>query len=395
MTEPIVPVPARPLPTSSITAAYYASFVALGLTLAALGPTLPGLAERTGSSLSAISYLFTARSLGYLLGSYRGGRLFDRMRGHPVAAAALLSMALAMALVPLMPSLWLLIAAMLVLGAAEGTMDVGLNTLLVWIHRANLGPYMNALHFFFGVGAFVSPLVVAQVLARSESIDAAYWILAVALVPVAVWLARLPSPPIESAETTAEAGSSKGLVVVLAACFFFCVGAEVAFGGWIYTYALTLGLADVTGAAYLTSAFWGSFTVGRLIAIPISARIGPVRILAFVLVGCVLSIVLILSWPHSLTVLWLGTLGIGMSVAPIFASLLTLAERHLAITGRLTGWFFVGSSTGAMSLPWLIGQYFESVGPTVTMVIILANLIVALGLFAALILHVRSRVRPA
>ena len=395
MTEPIVPVPARPLPTSSITAAYYASFVALGLTLAALGPTLPGLAERTGSSLSAISYLFTARSLGYLLGSYRGGRLFDRMRGHPVAAAALLSMALAMALVPLMPSLWLLIAAMLVLGAAEGTMDVGLNTLLVWIHRANLGPYMNALHFFFGVGAFVSPLVVAQVLARSESIDAAYWILAVALVPVAVWLARLPSPPIESAETTAEAGSSKGLVVVLAACFFFCVGAEVAFGGWIYTYALTLGLADVTGAAYLTSAFWGSFTVGRLIAIPISARIGPVRILAFVLVGCVLSIVLILSWPHSLTVLWLGTLGIGMSVAPIFASLLTLAERHLAITGRLTGWFFVGSSTGAMSLPWLIGQYFESGGPTVTMVIILANLIVALGLFAALILHVRSRVRPA
>ena len=229
MPETPASAPARPLPTASITAAYYASFVALGLTLAALGPTLPGLAERTGSSLSAISYLFTARSLGYLLGSYRGGRLFDRMRGHPVAAAALLSMALAMALVPLMPNLWLLIAAMMVLGAAEGTMDVGLNTLLVWIHRANLGPYMNALHFFFGVGAFVSPLVVAQVLARSESIDAAYWVLAVALVPVAIWLARLPSPPVESAETTAEAGSSRGLVVVLAACFFFCVGAEVAF----------------------------------------------------------------------------------------------------------------------------------------------------------------------
>ncbi len=395
MTGPRVSVPSRPLPISSITIAYYASFVTLGLTLAALGPTLPGLAEQTGSSLSAISYLFTARSLGYLLGSYRGGRLFDRMRGHPVAAAALLSMALAMALVPLMPNLWLLIAAMLVLGASEGTMDVGLNTLLVWIHRENLGPYMNALHFFFGVGAFVSPIVVAQVLARSESIDAAYWVLAAALVPVAIWLARLPSPSIESAEATAEAKPSKGLVVALAACFFFCVGAEVAFGGWIYTYAFTLGLADATSAAYLTSAFWGSFTVGRLVAIPISARIGPTRILAFNLIGCALSIVLILTWPHSSAALWLGTLGIGMSVAPMFASLLTLAERHMAITGRVTGWFFVGSSAGAMSLPWLIGQYFESVGPIVTMGIILADLIVALGIFAALILTIRRRVHSA
>ena len=50
---------------------------------------------------------------------------------------------------------------------------------------------MNALHFFFGVGAFVSPLVVAQVLARSESIDAAYWILAVALLLVNLVLIAL------------------------------------------------------------------------------------------------------------------------------------------------------------------------------------------------------------
>ncbi len=85
-----------------------------------------------------------------------------------------------MALVPLIPRLWLLIAAMLVLGIAAGTVDVGGNTLF----------------------------------------------------------------------------------------FFLYVGAEVGFGGWIFTYAVALDLGSETAAAYLTSAFWGALTFGRLLTIP-------------------------------------------------------------------------------------------------------------------------------
>ena len=45
------------------TIAYYAIFIALGLAVAALGPILPGLAENTHASLSAISILFTIQVL--------------------------------------------------------------------------------------------------------------------------------------------------------------------------------------------------------------------------------------------------------------------------------------------------------------------------------------------
>jgi len=54
------------------TLAYYVGFIALGLTTASLGPTLPGLAEQTQTRLGEISFLFTARSFGYLLGSFCG-----------------------------------------------------------------------------------------------------------------------------------------------------------------------------------------------------------------------------------------------------------------------------------------------------------------------------------
>lgn len=62
------------------TLAYYGAFIGLGLALASLGPTLPGLAELTGASLSALSTIFVARSAGYLSGAMLGGRLFSTLR---------------------------------------------------------------------------------------------------------------------------------------------------------------------------------------------------------------------------------------------------------------------------------------------------------------------------
>ena len=37
------------------------------------------------------------------------------------------------------------------------------NPLLVWVHGDEVGPAMNGLHFFFGVGAFLSPIIIAVI----------------------------------------------------------------------------------------------------------------------------------------------------------------------------------------------------------------------------------------
>ena len=142
----------------------------------------------------------------------------------------------------------------------------------------------------------------------------------------------------------------------------FYVGAEAAFGGWIYTYAVALDLSGATTAAYLTSAFWGALTFGRLVGIPIAARFRPRTILLVDLLGCLASVGVILVWTSSPVAVWLGALGLGFSMASIFPTAISLAERRIPITGAVTGWFLVASSIGAMSVPWLIGQLFEPVG---------------------------------
>lgn len=370
----------------SKTASYYAAFVALGLAAAVLGPTLPGLAEHTQTRLSEISFLFTAQSLGYLIGSFLGGRLYDRVPGHPVMAGVLILTAVTLALAPLMPVLWLLTVVLLILGIATGALDLGGNTLLVWVHRRQVGPFMNGLHFFFGVGAFLSPLIIAQAVLVSGDITWAYWILALLMLPVAVWLLRLPSPPAQTEAIDDPTQAVNYVLVGLLSFFFFLfVGAEVSFGGWLFTYAVTLELANETMAAYLTAAYWGALTLGRLLAIPVAVRFRPRTILLGDLAGGLVSLAVILLWPHSLIAVGLGTFGMGLSMASIFPTTFSLAERRMTVTGRIAGWFFVGVSTGSMFVPWLIGQLFEPVGPQVMVWILTIDLIVALAVFVALI----------
>jgi len=91
------------------TIGYFVAFVAYGMVVAILGPTIPSLAEHTRSSLSEISILFTARSLGHIVGALYVARFYDRLPGHVVLGGSLLVMGLMVALMPTIPLLWLLV----------------------------------------------------------------------------------------------------------------------------------------------------------------------------------------------------------------------------------------------------------------------------------------------
>jgi FHS family Na+ dependent glucose MFS transporter 1 len=333
--------------------------------IAAEGPTLPGLARHTSSRLDQVSLIFLSGSFGYLVGSFLGGRVYDRLPGHRFMTFVLLFLALTTALVPLAHSLTWLVLSILVLGLAKGALDVGCNTLLLWVYDDKVGPFMNGLHACFGIGAFISPLVVAGVVSLTGDINWVFWSFAIAALPIAVFIGSLPSP----AQRLAPAGESTTTfplmpVLLMALCFAAYVGAEVGFGNWLFTYATLTGLGTTISAAYMTSAFWGSFTVGRLAGVWISTRARPRTILFTDLAGCLASLALILLWPGSVAALWIGSIGAGLFMASIFPSQLTLAEERMHVSGTITSIFLVGSGVGGMILPWLIGQMILPLGPT-------------------------------
>jgi MFS transporter, FHS family, Na+ dependent glucose transporter 1 len=374
------------------TIAYYLAFIILGMTTAASGPSLLKLAEHTSSGLDRISLIFIFGSLGYLIGSYLGGRAFDRFSSHKLLSLTVLLIAVASLLIPNAHSMGLLLFAMFLSGFASGIIDVGGNALLIWTHGEKSGPFLNGLHFFFGVGSLIAPLVLARVLLLTGDINWMYYFFAIVSLPLLVWFWFLPEPP-KPVHTDAEASTSfpVRIVVLTLVLFFLYVGLELGFGNWIYTYALTLGLGTTVTAAYLTSAFWGSFTFGRLLAVWISTRMRPVTIIVMDLIGCVLSTMIIMLWRDSNLALWIGTMGLGISMASIFPTIILLAGERMRITGTVTGWFLVGSGAGSMLLPWLIGQIFARTGPQAMTTVLLVDIVLT---FVVLFLFTTQRMVP-
>ncbi len=371
-------------PELKITAAYYASFVAMGISMASLGPTLPGLAAATRSSLSEISILFTARSLGSLLGSVFGGQIYDHMRGHLVMALTVISIATLTAMTPFAPTLWLLTAVLFLTGAVQGILNIGGNALLVWLHGRSVGPFMNGLHFCFGLGTFITPVIIAQFIERQGGLLWTYLLLAVIILPTAV-MAWLPSPTSPVAAQQQAGEKYDPLLIVLIAMIFGCYsGASLAFGGWIFTYALKMNLANETNAAYLTSVFWGALTLGRLAAIPLAMRFKPHQILRADFAGALLSLLAMLIWPRSLVAVIVTSAGLGFALASIYPTTMSFSGQIMTLSGKITGLFAIGNSAGSMLVPWVIGQFFESAGPQSMTTVLVVDMLLALGVLAAL-----------
>jgi FHS family Na+ dependent glucose MFS transporter 1 len=369
----------------SHTILYFASFVALGLMVAAIGPTLPSLARSTHSSSSEVGLLFVSLSLGYMLGSQVGGKLFDRADGNRVLAWVLAASALMIAIIPFFTSLWLLIAVAPVLGLAQGALDVGGNALLIRVNGSDSGPFLNGLHFSFGVGSFLSPIIVAQAGSLADSDLRAYGVIALLTIPVAALLGRLRGPEARAVfEEDEKKKSNRALVLLIAVFLFFCVGVEGGFGGWIFSFALAEGVADRETSAYLTSAFWGALTMGRLLGVWLAARLIPQAILAADLAGCIASLWLIIFFPASTAAVWAGTVGLGLSMASVFPAMLSYAEKRLTVDAQTTGRLVLGASAGYMTLPWLAGQMFDARGPLSMISTMLAAMIAASITLAAI-----------
>ena len=375
---------------------YYFLFICLGLDLAIAGPTLPALATQTGSRLGQMGLLFLASSIGYTLGTFVSGRIFDRVRGHPVMGIAQLFVAALLVLIPLTPWLWGLLLILVCKGFAEGFINTGANILMVWTHGEKVGPFMNGLHFFFGLGAFLSPLLVAQVVGMAGGYRLGYWIVAaIATLAGLRMLTMSGNPRPTSAQDGDTVRTVRGpvpvaLIISAMLFLFFYVGAEITFGGWIYTYAVTLRLASLAGAAYLNSMFWLAFTIGRLISIPAATRFKPKQVILAALLSSLVMLILGMLFSSSSTVLWMMAIGLGFCMAPVWPTGFTLAGQSIDLTGRLTSIILLGDSFGGMVLPSAVGQVIESAGPRTMVYLIFGSLVLNLLAFFGML-----RLRPS
>jgi FHS family Na+ dependent glucose MFS transporter 1 len=380
------------------TLVYYAMFVCIGLGAGIIGPTIPSLALQTNSSIGKIGAIFLAGPIGTAIGTFIGGKLFDRTtRGHTLLGIAQIFSAAMFFLIPVFPHYRLFIAVNALLGFSNGIINTGSNTFLIWTHRDKAAPFMNALHFFFGLGALGAPFIFARLLSGNGTYREAYWIIAGCAFVTAIaafLLGKSPRHEQSDESTTGKVRMLPYLPIILSSMLFlfFYVGAEITYGEWIFTFATKLNIATVTHAAYLTSGFWLAFTIGRLISIPVAALFKPAQIIAVSLCFCIAILGTGLFISPSIKPVWAITLGLGFFMAPLWPTGFTMAGQSMKMTAQMSSFIILGDSIGGMILPAAMGLLLEKFGPQIMTTLVFISLVAT---FIAFIFMRAFRVKKA
>lgn len=145
------------------------------------------------------------------------------------------------------------------------------------------------------------------------------------------------------------------LVGLLFFFFFAYVGAEVAYGSFIFTFAKDYACMPSSQAAMLNSLFWAMFATCRGLAIFFAACIYPGTMILISLVGSTVSSLLLCLFTKNKMVLWACTGLYGASMATTFPSGISWVEQYTTVKASTAGVFVVGAALGEMVLPALVG----------------------------------------
>ncbi|XP_028262851.1 major facilitator superfamily domain-containing protein 4A isoform X2 [Parambassis ranga] len=153
------------------TLTYWSVFFSFGLCIAFLGPTILDLRCQTQSTLQQITWVFFSQQFFLLVGSCMGG-LFKKTLLSSLSAlfSCTLIISLVFAIIPLCYHVTLLSIAMALAGKAMGVIDTIANLQLVKLYHKDSAIFLQALHFFIGLGALVSPLVADPFLADDSCV---------------------------------------------------------------------------------------------------------------------------------------------------------------------------------------------------------------------------------
>ncbi|XP_036942956.1 sodium-dependent glucose transporter 1 isoform X2 [Acanthopagrus latus] len=349
-----------------VTLALCASFLGLGMSISVLGPTFEDLAVNVKKNISNISYIFVGRSGGYIGGSLLGGILFDCLNPHLLLGFSMLVTACGMCAIPFCKQALLLTGLMSSIGMSMGVLDTGGNVLILNTWGKQAGPHMQALHFSFAAGAFASPII-AKLVFGPDGNSSAGIILTNSTPPVTTEpITKAPdvhtiihSISCEKARTSSGkppvAKHHMALVALLFFFFFAYVGAEVAYGSFIFTFAKDYVHMPQSQAAGLNSLFWATFAACRGLAIFFAACMYPGTMILLSLVGSTVSSLLLCLFSKEKVALWVCTGLYGASMATTFPSGISWLEQYTTVAGQTAATFVVGAALGEMVLPALVG----------------------------------------
>lgn len=338
----------------------YLSFISLGLPDAMLGSAWPAMSVSLGRAVPDLGLVALLGTLGAMLSSLSSSRLIRRFGTGRVLLASVALTALMMLLYAFSGSYLAVCLLALPLGMGGGAVDAGLNGFVARNYKAS---HMSWLHFMWGLGATLGPLIISFNLRTPAGWQGGYksaalmqaGLLAVLLFSLPLWRkaerldSQAPSPAASLKLTQVLRIPGIKTTMLAYACF---VGFEYTASVWAASFLEQIkGFSEADAALFSAVYFFGT-TAGRGVSGVLALRVDSRRQIKM---GCLLAfagaLLLALPLPRAVTVA--GYLLLGLGNAPIFPSLTYLTPERfgLAVSQSAIGLQMAAAYAGSTIMP--------------------------------------------
>lgn len=407
-----------------ITAMLVLMWVSMGLYMEIGGPTMLDLRIRFHSNSEEVARCVSAQGVGIFLGALISGFFVDLMGSWKIlliTGAQVLSTVTIVSM-PFVGSLGALWFMFFLLGNSSGIVNVAGQRILLEIWREKSPGPMHALHMGFGIGAVAAPLIANPFLAvldfsqgnatipqdehtqsfriiEESRVHLAYVTIGIVSATISIPVIVYPfvkcyldskykyktfdAPParvqssrmqsfLHSLNPATYAGGSwkfgSFVFVIVALYFLNLVGGEQLFGNFIRTFSVDELQFPRNEASYLDTAYWGSFTLGRLTGAILShfIHIRTLLVMDVVLHLTAVTLLDIFSAKNK-TVLWVFTALIGFLIAPVFPAGISYADTQIEVGGIVLTLIMFSVGLGQMFYVWVEGVLYQKYGPRTTL----------------------------
>jgi hypothetical protein len=344
-------------------------FLANGIVIGTWAAHIPLVAARLAIGHATLGVALLAMALGALVAMPLGGAVIARIGSAAVTRASALALFAAFLLPLLAPHPLLLIAALLVFGAANGLLDVAMNAHGVLVEQRLGRPVMSSFHGMWSLGGLIGAGAAAVLLPVMPAFAEGLLVTAVtAAMGIAALLQLLPSATDVHGSEGGFAWPTRATIALGSLCFL-AMSTEGAVLDWSALHleeslALGPGIA-ATGFA----AFSASMAAGRFAGDWIRGHIGAVALVRWsALLGAVGLALALVAPTAVLAIAGFAAVGFGMSnLVPIF----------FGAAGRIPG---QASGTGIAAVATMGYTGFLAGPPVIGFVADVTSLAVALGL---------------
>jgi FHS family glucose/mannose:H+ symporter-like MFS transporter len=357
--------PRAPNTSRALTVASHAAFVPIGLVTVLLGPMLPVLSVRWSLNYAQAGRLFSVQLLASSLAVALSGVVVSRWGFRFAISAGLFAMAVGAAALPLSPYLLgLLCIASYGFGSGLAVPAANLAVAEANPHRRSAA--LSLLNFSWSLGAVACPFLVA-IAAMAHRTQLFLMAVGGLMLMVAAGVAMIPTGGIESTappdgETRSPIAWGQRSFLIMGGLFFLYVGTEIAFGGWITTYARSLGSLPLSLTVVSPSFFYAALTVGRWVAPLILRSVGDIRLARAGLVTAGAGMVGMM-WSHAAPGVVISAIVAGFGLSAVYPIAISLLSREFgAAASRVGSVMFTLANVGGACLPWLVGYFSKQFG---------------------------------